>query len=836
MSTNQNNPLFSVFFVLRNCEEQVEEYLTPFLSDDSLPCEIFIINDASTDGTGQATTSLIEHYEHEHTFYFEHEQRIGTGQSLNELLREMNTNIFMVVDKPGNPVTSSIIEAVEKLHGSPDLAIIPEKSNILNPTLLKELLEKKQFPSSTQVIIQKNKVTGTKLFFNPFIEFGHSVELVLRNGERPGIARSKIFFKTTDEDVALQLSSLDAKTIAFHTDIMVDKKILSEAPDAAATFRSSTHVHTGELINDVYERLLILKNEGHYAEALDLADLILQANPDLLEVEDIKIFLLERLNQYVKASELKHARKRKNLSPQQISPVPQLPDPSFGDKKTKTAKPPSEEVVKKEHKKSEAPKDDLISEALEIEASQQIDPLQIEVEKEKDKDLNTETDETPIENNEIESESPQPEDETEFPHPKIDSFNISVIIPVSGASQAILQNCMIQLSEYEDYKTTELIIVDNACLDDTYAYINQLRENNFFNIKVVKNVRNAGFALAVNQGIDKASGKFICIMHSDVWLQDNSITKLAETLKELDDIGLIGPLTDNCMTAQQLGEKPLDISEPEEADYLDSFMMVMRADLGIKFDTRYGLAWFDDIDFCWQVQDKGLKTSILKSAFVRHEFGATLNGTGHEYKSKTYQQNYIKFCEKWNWSPQLNPSEDPLEELVDIGQRVNVYFPENVFTDRIEELLTAEVKTALSNTTPEGAELEAFIRVMMAAEQRDLLRRLEELLPLPTDEILTQELIDFYYDRSIYSRCKKYLGALRNQNSAFARIYELRIAFGEKDLDLAIDLFNSLSAEFTTNAEIYHIAAKILDLTDDTETAEEFRTMAEQLDPFSYAP
>ena len=83
----------------------------------------------------------------------------------------------------------------------------------------------------------------------------------------------------------------------------------------------------------------------------------------------------------------------------------------------------------------------------------------------------------------------------------------------------------------------EIIVVDNASSDDTVTTVLDL----FPSVRLVQNEENFGFARANNIGISLISGKYVCLINSDVVIPDGCIEKMVKYMDEHVDIGMLGP-------------------------------------------------------------------------------------------------------------------------------------------------------------------------------------------------------------------------------------------------------------------------------------------------------
>ena len=83
----------------------------------------------------------------------------------------------------------------------------------------------------------------------------------------------------------------------------------------------------------------------------------------------------------------------------------------------------------------------------------------------------------------------------------------------------------------------EIIVIDNDSHDGTVDDI----KKSFDGISIVENNLNEGFSKAVNRGIKKANGDFICLLNPDVIINENTFSTLINYLELNKNVGCIGP-------------------------------------------------------------------------------------------------------------------------------------------------------------------------------------------------------------------------------------------------------------------------------------------------------
>lgn len=800
--------LLSFIFCFHNKAETVESSLVPVLSLQNIPLEIIIINDGSNDNTDEVVNSLLDYYNHEQAFYFPYEKHRGMGVCLQEALFQVSSPYFIICDQALDLQEEALKKAIQQLEKSTAYYGISGDDIPESREVIQKMIESGKAPSSCYFIFSRKNIPAEKLFINPFLMQGHACELALRLPKKSQSAALPTYIETTESQNTVRLKPDERNVILFHAGMVTlpEKITKSDLPQ--------DKLSEDDIIKTL-RRIRYLKEEGQYVEALELTNLIIATDEDHVEAEEIKIFLLERLNRYVEASELKFIRKRKKM---------QIPESDAPLKREDilVSRPVEDEVKVKgaEGSKLKAEREEG-AEGSKLNAEREEVKVKVEVEKDEAERVS----------------EVREEDEPELEgHPKLEEFKTTVVIPVCGMALKYLEKCLLSMSLYCKPEETELIIVDNACFDDTFSFLDDLRERNFFNIRIIKNFRNAGFAQSVNQAIEKARGTFICVLHADTIMEQDVPGQLSTLLEQDETIGVIGPVTGNTMNPEQAKHPVEDVTSVSPATYLDSFTFCFRKDGAPKFDTSYNQAWYEDVDFCWQMKKQEKKIRIADGVSIRHYFGGFTDAMGLGYDSLTHQENLRYFNEKWKLSaPQVDPTiTDDVEMLIQLGYISNIYNPFDEVIQKALELLTPEIRTTILGGNFSQDELTGLIRIMMVTDQRDVLRQLEERLKDPIDEVLRSELIHFYFAKTIFSRCQKYLDKTTGTESLTNRIYRLKIAWSDKNLGLVKTLISELMQVTPAHPEVHKVAGDFYRLQGEKSKAEEMYTLADQLDPFRF--
>ena len=115
-------------------------------------------------------------------------------------------------------------------------------------------------------------------------------------------------------------------------------------------------------------------------------------------------------------------------------------------------------------------------------------------------------------------------------------MNLSIII-VTWNTKRIVRECLESLANHTKNPNTEIIVVDNASSDGT----SQLIREHFPQVQLCQNDTNLGFARANNIGIRLSTGRYVCLVNSDVVVPAGCLEKMVQYMEQHPDIGMLGP-------------------------------------------------------------------------------------------------------------------------------------------------------------------------------------------------------------------------------------------------------------------------------------------------------
>jgi GT2 family glycosyltransferase/glycosyltransferase involved in cell wall biosynthesis/predicted SAM-dependent methyltransferase len=235
---------------------------------------------------------------------------------------------------------------------------------------------------------------------------------------------------------------------------------------------------------------------------------------------------------------------------------------------------------------------------------------------------------------------------------------VSIIILCWNNSR-YTKECVKQL-----YKVTppgfELILVDNGSTDNTRDVINTLQKEytNRSQIKCLYLKDNLGFAKGNNAGLTEATRSYVCYLNNDTLPQYGWLEKMIDVLEIKEKAGIVGArlyfpkksdetdwivqhagITFETKEPKHIGGRKQDVyvrhGGIEEVEAVTGACMLVRKKLA-KFNEKFIKGYYEDIDLCLRIREKGYKVYINHEAKLIH----------YEGKSQDIlkQQNKIKFA------------------------------------------------------------------------------------------------------------------------------------------------------------------------------------------------
>ena len=220
----------------------------------------------------------------------------------------------------------------------------------------------------------------------------------------------------------------------------------------------------------------------------------------------------------------------------------------------------------------------------------------------------------------------------------------------------------------------DIVVVDNASHDGTVAEVARR------GVRLITNSENRGFAAAVNQGFAVLNNPYV------LWLNPDAVIQTSlEPLRQFCDLpgsaGAGGKLVDDT-GRPQVGFMARELPTPAtlilEALLLNrlwpgnpvnrryrcldwdasarwlvqqpagAFFMVRRAvwqELG-GLDERFSPLWFEDVDFCRRIRERGLRLYYIPEAVAKHTGGHSVPQLPLEIRQIYWYRSLLRYSAK----------------------------------------------------------------------------------------------------------------------------------------------------------------------------------------------
>lgn len=255
---------------------------------------------------------------------------------------------------------------------------------------------------------------------------------------------------------------------------------------------------------------------------------------------------------------------------------------------------------------------------------------------------------------------------------KQQDIDISIII-VNYNVKAFLSNLLHSIDRAKKDFSVEIIIVDNASVDDSKNYILHRHPD----VTYIYNEDNIGFGRANNQGIEIANGKYTLIINPDTLISEDTLDTMfthmenhpetaAAGCKLLNPDGSFAPESRRQIPTPSIAfwkmtgisklfpkskrfagyyMNWLDEDEPSQVDVLSGSFMFYRTEVLKKldgFDDRFFM-YGEDIDLCYRTTQLGYNIDYVPQTSIIHYKGESTKKENIDYHITFNKANYIFF-------------------------------------------------------------------------------------------------------------------------------------------------------------------------------------------------
>ena len=220
---------------------------------------------------------------------------------------------------------------------------------------------------------------------------------------------------------------------------------------------------------------------------------------------------------------------------------------------------------------------------------------------------------------------------------------VSVCMVIFGANEWV-QRSIAALAEHTP-QSFELIVVDNGSTDGTRSWLReQAQQSQPFRFTLIEAEHNLGFAAGNNLAVNAARAPYVCLLNSDAIVSEGWLAPLIAALESSDNIGLAVPAFRNTDGSLQEAGSHVDgdgrveafshatqvsepaLLEPRVVAFGSAACWLLRTatyrSLG-GLDCGYGLAYYEDVDFAFELLRRNLLVQLVPNVEIMHAQGAS---------------------------------------------------------------------------------------------------------------------------------------------------------------------------------------------------------------------
>jgi hypothetical protein len=252
------------------------------------------------------------------------------------------------------------------------------------------------------------------------------------------------------------------------------------------------------------------------------------------------------------------------------------------------------------------------------------------------------------------------------------SSTVSTLV-VSWNNREFLGRCLESVPAGSD-----LVVVDNASADGSADFV----AGQFPSARLIRNTANVGFAAGVNQAAKLATGQYLQLLNPDAEATPRSIERLATTLDDRVTCGaaagrllsmteetqpdfhvrrlptLSSVAADLLLVSRIWPRNPvtrhaegvdIDVSTAGPVELMAASNLLVRRtafEAVGGLDEQFSPAWFEDVDFCKRLRDRGWDVYFVPGAVFRHIGGVSMRGLGRARQKRVFYRNLERYVRK----------------------------------------------------------------------------------------------------------------------------------------------------------------------------------------------
>jgi N-acetylglucosaminyl-diphospho-decaprenol L-rhamnosyltransferase len=253
------------------------------------------------------------------------------------------------------------------------------------------------------------------------------------------------------------------------------------------------------------------------------------------------------------------------------------------------------------------------------------------------------------------------------------------IVVVSWNVSGLLRRCLRSVEQSAGLSGLqyEIIVVDNASTDGSVAMVGA----EYPQVQLVANEKNVGFPAANNQGLARASGRYVLLLNPDTEVIEDALGRLVGFAEVNADVGVAGPMLLNpdgsiqesrrrfptvgaalfestwlqpyaprrLLNRYYVLDRPAD--EAQDVDWVSGAALLARRGAVERvgpMDEGFFM-YSEELDWCRRFKDAGWRVSYVPEARIVHHGGRSSEQVSAE-RHIHFQRSKLRYFRKYHGS------------------------------------------------------------------------------------------------------------------------------------------------------------------------------------------
>ena len=226
------------------------------------------------------------------------------------------------------------------------------------------------------------------------------------------------------------------------------------------------------------------------------------------------------------------------------------------------------------------------------------------------------------------------------------SPSIDIIIPSFNGKSLLEKHLEDVINNSGDIN--KIIIIDNGSTDGTFEWL----KINYPQIEIIRNKKNLGFTVPVNQGVKLSKADYIVLLNNDVKPQKGYLKNIINHFTDDNLFAVSFNENESSWPAVTWKSGKLNFTRGEDKTnsryslWASGGSAIYKRQIWDKlggFNEVYSPFYWEDIDLGYRAWKSGYKIIWLNSAIVYHEHESTSSQLNKDYVSLIKERNELLF-------------------------------------------------------------------------------------------------------------------------------------------------------------------------------------------------